>query len=74
MRVHFVRRMMVSMQFALLRVGFLFIASWRLCFGLALLGFLVALRSRVPYSGADILGRGTNGALFYSGIRLTLDG
>ncbi len=69
----FQRRAYLSLQFAVLRISFLVLASLRLWIFVVLGAVVWARRSLRVHTANDILGETSNGRLFYSGIKVGLD-
>lgn len=63
----------VSFHFALIRISFILIASWRLWVFAILLAIALEYFSLRVHDADDILGQTGNGRLFFSGARLTLE-
>lgn len=70
----FLRRAVVSLHFALLRIAFIVIACWKLWVLALIYGIVGARRKLRAYRADDLLGETGNGRIFYSGIRAGLDG
>ena len=72
-RLSFLTRAYRSLLFAMLRVCFLILASWRLWFLAVMLAAISSFFALRPHRADDLLGQTGNGRLFYSGIRAALD-
>ncbi|MCB9030759.1 MAG: hypothetical protein H6619_06875 [Deltaproteobacteria bacterium] len=68
----YVSRSWHLMHVGFLRVAFVFVGWWRFWLLGAAIAFWFGSRGWKVYRGGDILGRLTNGRLFYSGIRADL--
>lgn len=69
----FLKSSYLSMHFALLRISFIIIASWRLWMFAMILAIALEYYGLRVYSADDILGQTGNGRLFFSGARLQLE-
>lgn len=69
----FIENSYVTLLFAGLRISFLFLASWRLCLFVTVVGFLLSSLAIRVHEGEDLLGQTGNGRFFYSGIRAALE-
>ncbi len=65
----FVSESWIGLHKGLIRAVFLIVAWWKFCALAILIAFMWSMRTWQVYFSKDILGRQTNGRLFYSGIR-----
>ncbi len=69
----FLKSSYLSFHFAILRISFIIIASWRLWLFAMLLALALEYYALRVYCGDDLLGQTGNNRLFFSGARLQLE-
>lgn len=69
----FFRSLYISMHFAVLRIVFVLIVSWRLWLFAVLLALSLEYFAARVHQGDDLLGQTGNGRLFFSGFRIGLE-